>query len=719
MSIKNDVNVIRVISRQWYKIIGHDFKPVMEPAVKAVEVMEDTGKLAGLERALRHIVAEAERIAEAYADMGADHAGPLFNRVMGNQASDGAFFTKPVAASIAARLTLDALGDGVDWKSPDFWRENKILDPACGSGTFLAAILADIKRRAREQGASQAELNELQRVAVEDVVKGLDINPVSLQLAASQLIADNHDIRYRRMGLHLMPYGPDRNDPDRVFAGSLELLGQKAIVSRRGEFDIADDRIGSQSVWNQRADDAELEDVVEAAQNARIVVMNPPFTKRAKMGEKFPKEIQQALRRRTDTLERTLISSDRAMDNFVDKNSIRPLFLTLADKCAGQADGILTMINPTIALTAPSGVEERRIIAQRYHIQTVLSCHQPGYVNLSQGTGINESVIVAKRHAGPKPPTRFINLDRMPIDNSEATDLHECLANCEQGIISNGWGEVSYWPAERVEAGDWTAAIWRSPELADSAARFANDVSMFLLDAMGLSPTRTDIMPSTGFEKTEASTLGSLPTLYAKSGNSQTRIQSQPDEYWIPKNRDDEIRKLNGGTYPEVDKVMRRAGYLLITAGQNSSTGRLIATADDAKYVGTSWMPVLGLSAEEAKALAVFLNSTPGRLQLMRNPGRTLVFPTYTPATAGRIRVPNIKDAAVRDELAACWELTRDMKVPQFRDGECEVRRLWDEAVASACGWDAGYLGRLRSLLHAEPHVRGLGYGQYADEISD
>ena len=27
---------------------------------------------------------------------------------MGNQASDGAFFTRPAAASIAARLTLDA-----------------------------------------------------------------------------------------------------------------------------------------------------------------------------------------------------------------------------------------------------------------------------------------------------------------------------------------------------------------------------------------------------------------------------------------------------------------------------------------------------------------------------------------------------------------------------------------------------------------------------------
>ena len=47
---------------------------------------------------------------------------PLFNRVMGNQASDGAFFTRPVAASLAARLTLDACGD-VDWTDRREWLE--------------------------------------------------------------------------------------------------------------------------------------------------------------------------------------------------------------------------------------------------------------------------------------------------------------------------------------------------------------------------------------------------------------------------------------------------------------------------------------------------------------------------------------------------------------------------------------------------------------------
>ena len=47
------------------------------------------------------------------------------------------------------------------------------------------------------------------------------------------------------------------------------------------------------------------------------------------------------------------------------------------------------------------------------------------------------------------------------------------------------------------------------------------------------------------------------------------------------------------------------------------------------------------------------------------------------------------------------------------------MRQLWDEAVAEAMGWDADELARLGMLLHQEPHVRGLGYNQYADEIED
>ena len=542
---------------------------------------------------------------------------------------------------------------------------------------------------------------------------------MSLQLAAAQLTAGNKDVRYRKMGLHLMPYGPSQYDPSRISAGSLELLGQKAIVRRDGEFDIPDNAIGSQNVWGQ-GDDVELEDAVDAARDARLVIMNPPFTSRAKMGEKFPKGTQQRLRTRVDAMEQNLVRNDRDMDDFAGKNSIGPLFVALADHCVERSNGTLTMVNPTIALTTSSGQQERLALAQRFHIHTVVTSHQPQNINMSQHTAINESIVVMRRHVGPKPPTRFINLDRMPVDDGEVADFHGCLLDCEEGLIVNGWGEVSYWPADMMESGDWSAAIWRSPELALAASRFANHPdlrSIGEIPSVSIHDTGRSLRGS--FKPTKDGTPGAFPILKSKGAEGQLFIQSTPDEHWLPKNDDDELRRLNGGTFREAGRLLQKTGHLLITAGQDNSTARLTTTAGDAAYVGNGWMPVTGLSPNEAKATSVFINSVAGRLQLMRNPGRKLAFPEYSVAEASNIRVPNIRDERVRQILADCWERTKDIEVPQFRDGECEVRRLWDEAVAEAMGWDADELGRLRQLLHQEPHVRGLGYGQYADEVEE
>ena len=721
--VKNQADVVRKISREWERIMRHDFHPVLEPALDVIYAVETTGKVAGLERALHHLAAEAERIAETYADMGADHAGPLFNKVMGNQASDGAFFTRPVAASLAARLTLDACGDQ-DWSDPEVWRKHKTVDLACGSGTLLAAILTDMKRRAGEKGADDESLNQLQKLAVEDVIRGLDINPVSLQLAASQLTAGNQRVSYRRMGLHLMPYGPDKQVPDRIFAGTLELLAQRAIVQRPFELDWGDEVVHSQATW-ETADETGLEDAVDAVKNARIVIMNPPFTNRANMGEKFPKETQNALRTRADSMEQKLTQADPGLMEFSDKNSIRPLFAGLADHCVERSDGTLTMINPTIALTTPSGQQERLALAQRFHIHTILTSHQPRNINLSQHTAINESIVVMRRHEGEKPPTRIINLDRLPADEGEAAEFHRYLLDCQEGLIASGWGEVSYWPAAYVEAGDWSAAIWRSPDLAEAAYEFANNKSLLRMEDQEIVPSAvlSGGAQMREFGQADIDAPGGFPVLYSKSAEIQRSIRGVPDQHWapskhIPRNEWVEVARTDDLQHPlTARRIIPQASHLLVTSGQRNDTGRLTAVAQKELCVGVGWLPVPGVTLQAAKAAAVFLNSTAGRLQLLRNLGRSLEFPLYRPAGLKTIRLPDLSNSDIVTKLAQCWEATAEIEVPQFRDGECEVRRLWDEAVAEAMGWDAAELTRLRLLLHREPHVRGLGYGQYADEV--
>ena len=294
----------------WNAITRQDFLPVIEPAIEALDAARQTGRLGGLRRALRHIADEAEQIAETYAEMGVDHAGALFNQVMGDQSSDGAFFTRPVAATITARLAFEAADpdNRLDWSNPDVWRQHKTVDIAAGSGTLLAAAMTEMKRRAVTHGADQNRLAELQKVAVEETLKGLDINEVSLQLAATQLMSGNTDVKYRRMGLHRMPYGPQ---PDgSVAAGTLELFGRSDIVDSGRLFYDAAASVTVRTGAERRLEGPEMDDAVEAVSDARIVIMNPPFTNRNKMGQKYPKAVQRALRHRLDTLEGFLRDGD-------------------------------------------------------------------------------------------------------------------------------------------------------------------------------------------------------------------------------------------------------------------------------------------------------------------------------------------------------------------------------------------------------------------------
>lgn len=278
------------------------------------------------------------------------------------------------------------------------------------------------------------------------------------------------------------------------------------------------------------------------------------------------------------------------------------------------------------------------------------------------------------------------------------------------GQLANGWGDVSQWPAERMDTGDWTPAIWRSPELVLAVAEFADHPALHELESQAdrWRVHATGQVLRASFKSTVADVPGSFPILKSKGACGQSTIQSTPDERWRPKNAGSEGKQ-----------ILAKSGYLLVSAGQNNSGARVTATAGNEAYVGNGWMPVTGLTRDEAKAVAVFINSTAGRLQLMRNPGRTLEFPTYSAKEVGHIRVPGVDDPRIRQTLAHCWEKTKEMIVPQFRDGECEVRRLWDEAVARAMAWDPAELSRLRHLLHNEPHVRGLGYNQYADEETE
>ncbi|MCS1408357.1 MAG: hypothetical protein M2R45_01532 [Verrucomicrobia subdivision 3 bacterium] len=710
----------------WNDILDTDYQPVFRIARNLLlHLTRYVRKTAALNEAIRRIAKDAVDIADTYATMGMDHAGVLFNKVMGDQAADGAYFTRPVAAVLLAELAMHACEE-TEWDRGETWRKAKAMDPACGSGTLLIAWIAAMKRRALRDGATEGVLAKLHKYAVEDGVVGLDINPVSLQLAGAQLTIGDLSARYKNMGLWQMPYGYNDNDntEEPANAGSLELLTDDRVVGKpakydsqgQGGFEFEGERTYKDKAKGVRialredepkAHDGKVHDVVNDVLGRRVALMNPPFVTRDKLGSKFEQDQQVAVRKRIDGAQAILEAADPAMRGMAEKTTTRPLYVALGLKCIDQEEGVLGMVIPTAGLLTPSGLRERQILAERLHIRYVLTCHEPGNVNMSQSTGVNESLVIGTRKGRAEGrPTCFVSLDRLPRNMEEAVAVAEAIASGKQ-IPEGRTKEVR---TERMTAGDWSAAGWRDLTLDDAVEEI---LEWGCLVAMRGVPRVTIKAPGHGALVGHQGTGAARHVLNSKAANGQMRIEGRPDSAMRLKPNESETENDREAREERLWRQWTNevASHLLINSGQRTQTGRLSAVAQESKELGMTWKPVQGLTQEQAKAWAVWLNSTPGRLMTLIHRGKSLDFVVYRPKGLLQIRVPRLDNPKTIRRLARAWEETRNMDVPQYRDGYTPVRQAWDIAVCEAL--DEAEIGKVREWadkLNREPSISLEGF---------
>ena len=243
--------------------------------------------------------------------------------------------------------------------------------------------------------------------------------------------------------------------------------------------------------------------------------------------------------------------------------------------------------------------------------------------------------------------------------------------------------------------------MWRSPMLANTAAGFASSEKLVHLSSVGLSGHSTCRQLSNGYRPSTVGLPGTFPILDSKSVDVQIRIEGIPDQHW----------EWTGDN--STPPILKKAGRLFVSPGQYMPAARLTALATSEPYIGRGWRPVTGATVEQAQALAVFINSTVGRLILMRLGGQFLHFPNYNTAAVNSLPIPDINDSRIVTTLAECWEATKSEVVPQFREGYTSIRETWDNAVCAALGWEVDEIAELGKLLAAEPHVRGVARGQW------
>ena len=448
--IAREDDPLSALINSWTTILDHDYKPVFQPARRVATVIRDSEYRTAGWRAVRRLIEWAGENADYYQQMGMEYAGQLFSRVMGHQAADGAYFTRPEAARLLAELALDQM-PVKSFSNPQEWLKLKATDLACGSGTLLNAWIESVKDRIRAEGGDEKQCATWHKKAVEQLTTGLDINPVSLQMAAGRFILGNMSVDYRKIALYELAHG--RTNDGHVRLGTLELLGDDEIVGS------APDTF----VWED--DDIVDPDTKAALANTKVVLTNPPFSDNTKRNRNVDEDTKRAMQQREKDLRDRLLASDEAAGRLIDINSIRTFFTPLIDCVLDRGDGVLAKILPMTACTATSGRQERQFLASRFWIKYVVMCHDPKNINLSQETSINECLLIGtRRGAGEGKPTRFVNLSRYPLNIADARAMAAAVREGNFDAI----GRVTEWPADQVEGGDWSPVQWYHEELASA-----------------------------------------------------------------------------------------------------------------------------------------------------------------------------------------------------------------------------------------------------------
>ncbi len=674
------------LAKAWRAILRKDYRPVFEPALEVVTALHEGKTIDG---AICLLAECANRVADTLSDLGYDHAGPLYHRILGSARSDGAFYTNNLSAIMLAHLVLSK--NLVDWSDIESVAKLRIMDPACGTGTLLMAAIQTIKSRvAASLSANGDKERVLHKRLVEEVFCGLDINPHGIQLAACNMTLGAPTVDYERMNLVTMPHGPQATGATK--AGSLEILM------------ALDDELDLRSFMAPRRALGDL-DAVQVNESASItfpledidvVIMNAPYTADKHRSRKYGEAGAKSMQRREKSIKAELQTIDQLAGDVVTARSIRTFFTPLAEMLLKSNNGYLAKVMPATACTSASGQAERRFLADRFHVETIVTSHDPQRINFSENTGIHECLIVCRRHpVVNRPPTSFVALCRMPESAEEAIEAAAALESRQPGR----WGTYHQWSANRMLAGDWSPAQWCNGTFAEIVRALEDDEQLEpIAFQCRVGPSGRSIYDAYKFSSGDVSE--AIPGFHSVSSKLRRTMLASPEAWYVPKD----------GKETAAERCRSKRSQFLIAERFDTLSGRLTGIWTEQRSFGNRWVPVSVDNVDQAKALAVWWNSTPARMLLLNRRTRKLTYPTWSLSHLREVRIPKPDNPGWSALRAAFEEACELEMLPMKQATECEVRQVIDKAAAHVLNMDYSTLAEWQRKLELEPTISNKPY---------
>ena len=670
---------IGAFSEAWRAVLAVDYRPIFETALVALRACAQDSAFA---EAVRVVGGVALRVARDAAGARHDLLGRIFHRILDSARYDGSFYTATPAAVLLAGLSIrpEDVAGGLS--------TYRLIDPACGTGTLLMAAAERIRDvHPDDSGEDGARM-------IDSVVWGIDVNTTACHLAATTLGLLAPSVAFSDMNIHLMPLRVTGGGTGHVDArlGSLELLNeQNTSDSGEQQFEpFANLRWYAAS----QVDSGQLARV--EPNSFQLVIMNPPYTRDSLRHDQFSKVDHDALKAREKQ-----IMAGRGSHG----SSAGSMFEVLGEHLSDLDNGVLAMVRPTSAATGPAGLQNRKLLANWFHVEWVISSHDPSRIWFSENTSISEMLVVARRHgADPadRPPTKFVSLMENPATVVSASALASSLTSDPAGTPA---AAVTEWSAQNMIEGDWSPVMFANPWLAAVAAQLRSGQ---LLEA---TTVRLESVASVGpagrrirdvFKRSDTADVDGYDAMWRNDTNTTRTLGVVPDFFSSVK-PGFRARHLAANYWAQ-------RGNLLISTDPRLTTLRVLAVHCDPPTLGSRWVPCTALNAAPdvwSKAMVVWLNSSLGILA-------TIAFSTLH--TAGRLKmsqdaIRNICVPALTDEaalaMAAIFEnRQQDTLLRLAQNRTDETRLALDAAVIDILGADPETVTRVRNALADEPSVK-------------
>ncbi len=643
----------------WRTVLKKDYSPIFQDAAVLVKKFAE---LSQCHPAIQILAGCAMDKAARLNDLGFDHAGPLYHRILGSAKSDGAFYTKNLSAYLLAGLAFD--DSFVDWTNKNAVKKLRIADPACGTGTLLMAALKAIKdKAAAAQNLSADEKELLHKHLVEETIHGFDINQYSIQLAACNLTIGAPNTDYRGMNLHTLQHGPlpgsvddsdilQRVKPENVRHGTLEILfskaGKESLQVRIAELDDL-------TVYGTDAEKHKKK--FRPPQNLDAVIFNPPFTDTQLQSGRFNDATKKAMDERLKQIHQHVIDYEPDTDKVIGKRSIGPYFNPVAHRLINKNKGVLAKVIPSTACTSENGRDERRYLAKHFHIEMVVTSHDPKNINFSENTNIHECLLVARRFTGSRPPTRFIQLIKNPQDSDSThanrlTATDKLIEAIQSGQPSHLFNEIK-WQADKVQDGNWSPVQWHEPTLAHIADEM-NNLQNCVTAGDIYDIAHNEVAFRLNFDYSPSEDGNAFCTI---GGKVMQTIEAHPEAKATPKPSKENRAK----------NLWEKASHLLITSRLSTTSTRLTAIYSDTPALGSAFNPIGNIDKNTAKAYSAFMNSSFGIIQMLNRRTSKLTYPTYESSHLKTLQLPDPKKVDL-SILIEAFEKVKNIPLGRLRD---------------------------------------------------